>query len=46
MATTYSAMAKLYGLKLYQGTITESRIPAKYRSQAIEYSQYLTSINN
>lgn len=44
MATTFSAMAKLYGLKLYQGDITENRIPARHRAQAKEYAEYLKSL--
>lgn len=44
MAKTYSAMAKLYGLKLYQGDITENKIPLRHRAAAKEYAQYLYSI--
>ncbi len=44
MPTNYTAIAKLYGLKLYQGDITEDRIPAKHRTQAKEYAEYLQSL--
>lgn len=44
MTTTFSAMAKLYGLKLYRGEITENKIPNKHKTQAIEYCEYLKSI--
>lgn len=45
MATSYSAMAKLYGLKLYHGDITENRIPACHRNQAKAYAEYLKSLD-
>jgi len=44
MTKTFSAMAKLYGLKLYQGEITENRIPVRHRAQAVEYCEYLKTL--
>lgn len=38
-----SAIERLYGLKLYQGIITENKIPAKYRENAIAYAKELSN---
>lgn len=35
---TYTALEKLYGLKLYEGEITENRIPIRHRANAIAYA--------
>ena len=38
---TYTALEKLYGLKLYKGEITEERIPTRHRANAITYAKSL-----
>lgn len=38
-----SAIEKLYGLKLYQGLITEKKIPMRYRENAIAYAEELAN---
>ena len=37
MATTFT--------KLYQGFISEDKIPVRHKEQAIEYAKYLESLN-
>lgn len=37
----YSALEKLYGLKLYEGLITEDRIPDRFKENAIAYANSL-----
>lgn len=37
----YSAMDKLYGLKLYQGVISEDKIPAHRKENALKYYEEL-----
>lgn len=37
----YSALEKLYGLKLFDGLITEDKIPARFKTAAMEYAKSL-----
>lgn len=42
MATIkYTALEKLYGLKLHQGKIKEADIPASCKEKAVKYSKTL-----
>lgn len=40
----YSALEKLYGLKLFDGLITEDRIPARFKDNAIAYAESLKPV--
>lgn len=37
----YTALERLYGLKLYKGEITEDKIPFRHRTNAIAYAKSL-----
>ena len=41
--TTYTALEKLYGLKLFHKLITEDKIPASHKTKAIKYYKTLES---
>ena len=40
----YSALEKLYGLKLFDGLITEDRIPVRFKDNAIAYAESLKPV--
>lgn len=43
---TYTCFEKLYGLKLYRGEITETKIPKRHRTGAIAYANELKAKDN
>ena len=43
---TYTCFEKLYGLKLYRGEITKTKIPKRHRTGAIAYANELKAKDN